>query len=453
MSSLPIDISYGRIFRITSPVLVTQLSHTAMGVIDTMMVGQLGVTALGAVGLGNLITWWFLGFFWGLLTGTNTLVAQAVGAGDRRGVGVAFWQGMYLGLAATVLILGIWPLVPQIMAWAGGSPEVQAIATEYMQIRLLGGWGVVLLLFADNFYRGLGRTQVPMWCGLCQLVLNCGLNYVLIFGKMGIPALGTAGAAWGTIVAQSVIGLSLLGTVLVSGRLRREFHILSTWRLERKVFSYLVRISTPIGVQMFMEMGGITVFSALIARLGDAELAATNAVIQTWSVTYMGTLALSIGATTLVGQCIGAGSEERAREVTRRVMGLGYAMTAVAGVVYLAFPQELMGLFVDAAEAQRVLPFSRPLYTVVVLCLVFDLKFNVLSGALRGAGDTTYSMLVNVGSAWLVFVPATIVATASFGLLGAWSCLVLHVVIMAVFLELRMRGRAWVRGYELGTTP
>jgi MATE family multidrug resistance protein len=206
-----------------------------------------------------------------------------------------------------------------------------------------------------------------------------------------------------------------------------------------------VRLSVPIGVQTGLEMGGVTVFTAMVARIGDAELAATNAVIQAWSVAFMGALALAVGATTLVGQCIGAGEPQQARVVLRRVTWLGYALTAVAGVVYLLAPRQLMALFVSAEELPRLLPFARPLFAVVVACLVFDLKFNVLSGALRGAGDTTYSMVVNVASAWLLFVPALLIVTPRWGLVGAWSCFILHVFVMAFMLELRVRGDRWLR--------
>ena len=192
-------------------------------------------------------------------------------------------------------------------------------------------------------------------------------------------------------------------------------------------------------------MGGVAVFSALVSRLGDAELAATNAVIQAWSIAFMAAVALSVGATTLVGQSVGAGELRSARRVVGRVMNLGYVLTAALGVIYLVFPREIMAIFVSAGDLDRLLPFARPLFLVVVVCLVFDLKFNILSGALRGAGDTTYSMLVNVGSAWLLFVPALLIVTPRYGLIGAWSCFVLHVFAMAALLELRIRGDRWLK--------
>ncbi len=439
-----IDISYRHIIAITTPVLVSQISHTLMGVVDTVMVGQLGVTALAAVGLGNFITWWLLSFVLGLIAGVNTLVAQAVGGGRRRAAGVAFWQGIYLGLIMAAALAACWPLVPWIMGWTGATPEASAIATEYMQIRMLGGLGFALFMASDNFYRGLGRTSVLMWCGFAQLALNCAINYALIFGKLGAPRLGAAGAAWGTILAQLIVGAFLVATLLGRRRIRRDY-ALAAWRFERRAFSTLVRLSLPMAVQYFMEMGGITVFFALIAQLGDAHMAATNAVVQAWSLAFMGAVALSVGSTTLVGQCVGARQPDDARLATGRVMKLGYALSAVMAAVYLAVPEQLMAVFVRGDDLERLLPFARPLFTVVVICLVFDLRFHIIYGALRGAGDTRYPMVVNIGSAWLLFVPATMVVTPVFGLIGAWSCLVLHVVVMATLLQLRFRGEKWLR--------
>jgi len=217
MTMTEVDRSYKHIAAITTPVALGQLSYTAMGIIDTAMVGRLGVTALAGVGLGHIITWWFLSLFWGLLTGVNTLVAQAVGARNGRGAGVALWQGLYLGILCAAGMLVLWPAAPWIMALTGVSAEVQAVAASYMQIRLLGGVGLMTLTVADNFYRGVGRTAIPMWCGFLKLFVNCGCNYLLIFGAFGAPRLGTDGAAAGTAVANVTIGFLLFAVLSCDG--------------------------------------------------------------------------------------------------------------------------------------------------------------------------------------------------------------------------------------------
>lgn len=439
-----IDISYRNIARIVTPVLIGQVSYTLMGVIDTVMVGRLGVSALAAVGLGNFITVWPLAFVVGMLTGINTLVAQAMGAGRPRSAGAALYQGLYLGAIMAFCLAACWPIAPVFMSWVGGAQMSSTdVAADYMQIRLLGGFGFVVLTVCDNFYRGLGRTSILIVCGLAQLVINCGLNWLLIFGHLGAPRLGAAGAAWGTVLAQTAVGLFLWATLQGSAAHRREFELDRTWKPDLEVFSRLVRLSLPIAVQYFMEMGGVTVFFALIARLGDAEMAATNAVIQAWSVAFLAAVSLAVGSTTLVGQCIGAGRPDDARLAVQRVLWVGCALSAVLGSVYVVVPEALMALFVQGADLERLLPYARPLFAIVVICLFFDLVFHVLSGGLRGAGDTRYPMLVNIGSAWLLFVPMTLVVTPVYGLIGAWSCLILHVVAMAALIYLRFRGDAW----------
>ena len=438
-----IDISYRRIAQIITPVLIGQLSYTMMGVIDTVMVGRLGVSALAAVGLGNFVTWWLLSFVIGMLTGVNTLVAQAMGGRRPQAAGAALYQGIYLGLMLAFVLVACWPVVPWFMRTFGATPETAEIAADYMQVRLLGCFGFVLLNACDSFYRGLGRTSILMGCGFAQMILNCGLNWLLIFGNLGAPQLGAAGAAWGTVLAQTTVGLFLWATIQGRAKQRREFGLSETWKPNLQVFERLTRLSLPIAVQYFMEMGGITVFFAIIARLGDAEMAVTNAVVQAWSVAFLAAVSLSVGSTTLVGQCIGAGVPEDGRLAVQRVLRVGYVISAIMGVIYLAIPETLVALFIQDADLDRLLPFARPLFLIVVICLVFDLIFHVVSGALRGAGDTRYPMLVNIGSAWLLFVPATIVVTPLYGLIGAWSCLVLHVVVMAALMHFRFKGDAW----------
>ncbi|MEM7352859.1 MAG: MATE family efflux transporter, partial [Acidobacteriota bacterium] len=263
-----IDISYRAIARIVVPVLIGQLSFTMMGLIDTVMVGRLGVTALAAVGLGNFITWWWLAFVVGMISGVNTLVAQAIGAARPKAAGVALFQGLYIGLALAAAMAAFWPLVPWIIDRVGATREAAGIATDYMQLRMLGGLGFVFLMVSDSFYRGLGRTGVLMWAGLAQMVLNCGLNYLLIFGNFGAPRLGASGAAWGTLLAQLAVGLFLWATIHGRKTMRAEFGLRGAWRLDLRVLRRLHRLSLPIAIQYFMEMGGITLFFALIARLG-----------------------------------------------------------------------------------------------------------------------------------------------------------------------------------------
>jgi MATE family multidrug resistance protein len=439
------DTSYRQIISLSTPVMLSQLSYTAMGIIDTIMVGRVGVVALASVGLGSILFWWLLSLFWGMLAGVNTLVSQAEGANDGKGAGVAFWQGIYLGLFLSVLVFVLWPLAPHLMAWTGASPEVQENAAAYMRIRLLGAFGLMLLMACDNFYRGIGRTDVPMWFGFVKLFLNSGANYVFIFGHLGAPEMGAVGAAVGTAIANTVIGVAMFVTLFIRAEFRDVYHLLPRAGLHRRVFRALVVLSLPIGVQTFMEMGGFSVFTAVVARLGDPQLAATDAVIHAWSAAFTLSYGLSIAGQTLVGQCIGAGAKQEARRVMHRILRVGYLLMLALGLVYLFVPETLMALFVRPSELTVLLPFARPLFTIVAFCLFFDLTFMVIAGGLRGAGDTTYAMFANVASAWVVFVPLTLFVAPRHGLVAAWACVIVYLATMALLIWLRFRGTAWMK--------
>jgi MATE family multidrug resistance protein len=314
-----------------------------------------------------------------------------------------------------------------------------------MRIRLLGAFGLMLLMACDNFYRGIGRTDVPMWFGFVKLFLNSGANYVFIFGHLGAPELGGVGAAVGTAIANTVIGVAMFVTLFVRAEFRDVYALLPHTGFHRRVFRGLVVLSLPIGVQTFMEMGGFSVFTAVVARLGDPQLAATDAVIHAWSAAFMLAYGLSVAAQTLTGQCIGAGAKEEARKVTRRILRMGYGLMAALAFVYVLLPEWLMALFVRESELAALLPFARPLFTIVAICLFFDLTFMVVAGGLRGAGDTTYAMIVNVASAWLLFVPLTLYVAPRYGLVAAWSCVIAYLAAMALLIALRLRGTAWLK--------
>lgn len=446
-----IDISYRHIVAISWPLLVSQLSFTAMGLIDTMMVGRLGVTTLAAVGLANFLTFWLLSFFFGLLTGVNALVAQAVGARKPHAVGLALWQGLYASAVGAVVLAAFIPLVPTALALTGASADMVGIASDYMIWRLIGVGALGIYLAADNFYRGLGETRVPMLCGVAQLVVNCGVNYLLIFGKAGFPALGAVGAALGTAVAQFLMGAVLIATILLRKRYA-QYRVRQSWRPNGATVRKLVALGLPVGVQLFMEMGGVTIFTALIARLGAPQMAATNAVLQVWSLPLMIAFAISVTATTLSGQAVGAGELDTARLATRRILLAGSLPMIAMCAAFLLVPEWLMSLFADGADAERLTPFARPLFLIAVLYLIFDLPFNALSGALRGAGDTKFPMYVSIGVSWLAFVPAVWLVSPRFGVVGAWWCLLLLVLLQLGFIVHRFAGDRWFKPVDLADT-
>lgn len=443
-STFKTDISYRRIGHITWPVLVSQMSYTAGGILDTIMVGQLGVATLAAVGLGNFLVFWYMSFFFGLITGVNTLVAQAEGAGDEKLAGRALGQGLYLALISGVVMIGCLPFVPFLVGLTDADPEVVSVAVAYISVRMFAGVFYLVLGVFENFFRGLGQTKLPMYCGLLQLALDFFFNYMLIYGKFGAPALGAVGGAWGTAIAQLIVAVGLGALLWLSPERRERYGLASAWRFSKTLFSKLFKLSLPIGIQIFLEMGGITVFTALVAGLGADPLAATNAVIQAWSVSFMANFALSVTATTLVGQAIGAGEPQLCRRATARVTYLALAVNAVMAFVYLAFPAQLISFFTTAADAGRLTPYAKPLFVIVAACLAFDALFNILYGALRGAGDTRFPMLVNVLSAWLLFVPATYFAIDRWGLTGAWACFFFHLLAMSLCYWWRVRGDAWL---------
>ncbi|MDH3199070.1 MAG: MATE family efflux transporter, partial [Candidatus Krumholzibacteria bacterium] len=196
--------SYGEVWRLAYPAILTMVSQTIMWTVDAAMVGHVGKTELAAVGLGGILIWTLYSFFIGLTSAVNTFVAQSHGAGELRKCGVYLWQGLYLSLFAAALVFIARAFVPEILALLRPDPAVQAEAAGYIRIRMLSVPFFLAHQAYAHFYRGIGDTRTPLKVLVFAHALNVVGDYALIFGKGPFPAMGVDGAAWATSLANVV---------------------------------------------------------------------------------------------------------------------------------------------------------------------------------------------------------------------------------------------------------
>ena len=277
---------YREVWLLAYPIVITMLSRTAMMFVDSAMVGRLGATELAAVGLAGILTWTLFSFFQGFLGSVNTFVAQRYGAGDRRGITVAAWQGLYLALGSYLIILLLNLFTVPAFALMKPSLEVQRLASIYTQIRLYGGITVFISFGMASFLRGIGDTKTPMRIEIVANLVNLLLDYLLIFGKFGCPRLEVTGAAIATLVA-GVVAVICYFAVFLSRKSNRAFQTRSHFHIDSRDLRRILRIGLPMGVHNLMDMGSFTVFVALVGRMGDIALAANNAGVTLISTSFM----------------------------------------------------------------------------------------------------------------------------------------------------------------------
>lgn len=431
----------GEVIELAIPVVLTNLSITAMQIVDSVMVGQLGAAQLASVGFGGVWLWTILCFFVGTTTCVQTFVSQAYGAGRYRECGSWAWQGLFglvpIALAiATLLFFG----APWLVGILDPDVSMQPFAIDYLVARAFGTPGIIAAVALSSFFRGLGDTRTPLYASLASNLLNAVLDYGLIFGKLGMPELGVEGAGIATSIAE------WSNFVFLYWFFRRP-HIVAEFgtRLTapaRHPIRRLMRTGLPVGGQWWLEMASFAVFLTLVARMGDAPMAASQAFISLLSISFMQAQGIGIAVSTMVGQYIGAQDLAAAERSFASGIRLCLVIAGVVGGLLIAFPDQLIGIYSDDV---RVLELGRPLLLVGAAFQVFDALAILADGGLRGAGDTRWPMVARFIFAWFVFLPAAWLGGVVFdgGLTGAWVGGLVYIVALTVILLWRFRGGAW----------
>jgi MATE family multidrug resistance protein len=433
--------SVREVWLLAYPVVVTQLSATLMGVIDSAMVGRLGSTELAAVGFGAIWLWTLFSLFHGTATAVQTFVSQNHGAGHAERCGAWTWHGFWVVVPAAALAAALLlPAVGPLLALLGPSADLQHGARAYVSARLPGEVGFAAWMVFTSFFRGVGDTRTPMVVTIGVNLLNALLDYGLIFGKLGLPEWGVAGAATATAVAQWT-GALVLFALLRGRRLRRRFHTHPVAPGAATALRFL-RVGAPMGGQWCLGMTSFAVFTTLVARMGDSSMAASQAFVMLLSLSFMQALGLSVAVQTLVGRYKGAQDLLAARRSYASSLLLAVLVAAGVALLFVTLPGPLLRIFTDDPQ---VVSLGRPLLLVGAVFQLCDAIVIITQGALRGAGDTRWPFVVETVVGWLVFLPLAYALGVSLGLglTGAWTGGTLSLALSALVLGQRFRNGAW----------
>lgn len=401
------------------PMLLGNLLQAMYNTVDSIWVGRgIGPDALGAVSVSFPIIFALVALIMGLTMATTTLVAQYKGAGDQAAVRKTVTNSVkllsVLGIAASAL--GFVFRVPVLRLIH--TPEAILVhASSYLGIFLVGLVGMFLYNVGSAVLRGLGDSRTPLKFLAIATGINIVLDPLLIFGIGPLPKMGVAGAALATIIAQG------FSSVLVLRHLSRRTGLLRfegpVFSIDRRITGLTFTIGLPAGVQQFLASLGMLTLTSIINRFGATVVAAFGAAIRLDQFATMPSMSIGMATSALCGQNLGAGKEERVREVVRSSALLAVTITGTAALVALAFPGTLFRAFTtDApvlAEGARYLRIVAWSYVPFALLLIFN-------GVLRGAGDTIPTMIITVASLWVVRIPLAqyLSALPSLGTRGIW---------------------------------
>ncbi len=389
-------------FALAWPVVLAEIGWVSMGIVDTIMVGPLGPAAIGAVGVGSSLFVALAVFGIGLLLGLDTFVSQAFGAGRLDECHRWLHTGTALALVlAPLMMMAAWAGTASLGLW-GFDPAVFVLLRPYLEIVTLSALPLLLYAAFRRYLQSMSVVRPVMFALVSANVVNAVANWALIYGHLGAPALGASGAAWATVISRVYMAAVLLWAIVLHAERDATglFQVPLAADVARMV--RLVRLGLPAALQVVLEVGVFASASAFAGRLAPVSLAAHQIVLNLAALTFMVPLGLSSAAAVRVGQAIGRGDPVGAGRAGWTALVLGLLFMSAAALAFLSLPRLLVELFTTDPEVVRI---GVSLLFIAALFQLFDGTQGVLTGALRGLGDTRSPMLWNLAGHWLLGLP------------------------------------------------
>ena len=387
-----------------------------------------------------------LSVFLGITGFVANLVAQYYGARRSAECAGATWQGIYFSLLCGTFLLVLSPLAVRLFRVVGHAENLIPLESQYFYLMIVSGLFHLLGNSIAGFFNGIGKTRIPMVVAVVANCFNVLMNWILIFGKLGLPALGILGAGIATALG-GLVSVALLAAVFLSRSNRSTYGTLRARGVQREMIGRLLKFGMPAGVQFFLDMAAFSIFILLIGTLGEIELSAANMAFTIESVAFMPLLGLSLGVSIIAGQEMGARRPENVYRVARKGIIVGVLFNAVLVFVFLILPDALMSIFDSGREMEKfaqIRQYAKPLIQLAAAWIFFDAIAIVVSGTLRAVGDTVFLMTtIGALSLLIIVVPSyVLIAVLRKPVIYAWILIVVYVVVLCfVFLVRFYRGR------------
>lgn len=446
----------GLTVRLSIPAILAQISSIVMQYIDASMVGRLGANASGAIGLVSSTTWLFGGLCIAVTTGFTVQIAQTVGAGEDKSARNIMKQGLIIAMCISALLALAAALISTpLPRWLGGEAAIQKMASQYFLVYMLGLPALQMNSIAGGMHQSSGNMRLPGILNVMCCVMDVIFNLFFIFPTRIVQinsitftmpglGLGVAGAALGTITAEAVTCAIMVTALLWKNRtlhLRKGEHL----RFHRDTLARAVKIGAPVGLEQMVMCSAYVMSTKIVSPLGTIAIAANSFAVTAESFCYMPGYGVQAAATTLVGQCVGAGQKQLSRRMAWITMGLGVSVMTIGGVLmYIAAPA-MIGVLTPNEEIRnlgaavlRIEAFAEPFYAASI----------VASGALRGAGDTLVPSCMNFASMWCVRIPLAAILAPRVGLYGVWIAMCVELCFRGILFTTRLKRERWMRVFE-----
>jgi len=427
------------------PVVLSRSTQSVVGLCDALMSARLGDEALAAVVTGSINLFSIAVLPMGTVFIVQSFASQLQGRGDLAAARRYAWHALILAALTTVLAVAATPFFGAWLRVFHFAPGVHDAMASFLRWRFWSVGPYIAVEALGNWFSGLGDTRVHMRASVITMVTNVVLNWILIFGHLGAPAMGVRGAGLSSGLATCA-GLAFIA--MAFARREREIPAGAALGLKRAEFFRLLRFGVPNGLNWFMETAAFTLFlNAVVSRLGTAVLAAMNAILQVNSISFMPAFGLASAGAVLVGQAIGRGEKDDVPRLLRLSAGVALAWQVGVGLVYLTVPRFIMRAFASSAGSTELVTVGASMLALSAAWQVFDALGLTIGEALRAAGDTAWCMWVRLVSAWTIFVPIAwwAVTLRHGGPSAAIGVTIFYIAVLAVAFLWRFQTGGWRR--------
>ncbi|WMM23992.1 MATE family efflux transporter [Tissierella sp. MB52-C2] len=443
-------------FKVAIPSIIEHVANVIVGFADTIMVATLGTVATAAVGINSTITWLVMAFSTLFAVGTTVQVAQSIGANNYKRAERAAINGLSSGLILfSSLFILLFTLSGYIPKFLGADVEILQGAVTYLRIWTLAIIPMLLGRVASSILRGIGNTKIPMVVAFFVNILNIIGNFFLIYKTrlINIPltninikiwgaGLGVTGAAISTSLSNALGGFIMI-YLLFNGSQVIKLELKDLFKFEKVLQKHIFKTGAPATGQDLVTNFGQVLYQKMVASLGTIQIAAHHLATTAESISYMPASGFSVAATTLVAQSLGAGKKEDAEGLGRVCFLLSLLAGTFSGIMLYVFPRQLMSLFSgdlavieEGIGALRIIAFIQPVFSATI----------VLTGVLRGAGDTKIPLYAAIGGMWFVRLISAYIFINIFhlGLKGAWLGMLMDLGSRFLIVFYRYNKKDWL---------
>ncbi|KAB3529168.1 MATE family efflux transporter [Alkaliphilus serpentinus] len=430
------------VISIAWPAVTELILVSLVGAVDMIMVGRLGAAAITSIGLVNQPIFLIMAVFQALNIGGIAVVSRAIGSKNYEEANSATRHLIIVtAVLSVILVTPAILLAEDIYKFMGADSQVIATGLNYFRIALFGIIIQNLALSIAAILMGCGDTRTPMMINVASNIVNVIMNYLLIFGKFGLPTLGVTGAGLATFLAR-LLAFTILISILCKGRGEIKLYLKDWLKWDSKVLNKVIRIGIPSAMEQFVLRTGNLIFVRVVAGLGTVIYAAHQVSLSILSLSFTSGMAFGMAASTLIGQSLGAEKRNLAEEYGKEVRYLGSIVSTAIGVLFFIFSKEIVSLFSNDPEVIKNASF---VLKMIAFIQPFQSSQLIYAGALRGAGDTKWPLYSTMAGIWGIRITLAfiLVKVMGLGLRGAWLGICIDQIIRYFILFGRFKTGKW----------